>query len=156
MTVIIRDGKFCEDEWLAAGGAFIPLDHFDLETHERDPEVTGLDIPNSTDAAAIEGLLELVSAIRIPFPSFADGRGFSIAKRLRQMGYQGLLRANGHILADQYPLALRSGFDEIELPAPIAGRQPEKQWRDNITRVENNYQDRLSGRNSSARISEKA
>ncbi len=141
---------------MANGGAFISLDQFDLETHERDSEITGIDIPNSTDAESIEGLLELVSAIRIPFPSFADGRGFSIAKRLRQMGYEGLLRAKGHILADQYPLALRSGFDEIELLAPLAGRQPERQWRDSLTRVENNYQDRLSGRNSIARTAETA
>ena len=156
MTVIIKDGKFSEDEWIGSGGSFIPLEQFDLDTHERDKETTGLDIANSTDADEIVGLLGLVSAIRIPFPSFTDGRGFSLAKRLRQLGFEGLLRANGHVLADQYPLALRCGFDEVEMPAPQAGRQPEKQWRDSLTRVPANYLDRLTGRNSHAENSETA
>ena len=55
--------------------------------------------------------------IRVDFPSFADGRGFTIARRLRDMGYKGRLRARGHVIADQYAMARRSGFDEVEIDA---------------------------------------
>ena len=53
--------------------------------------------------------------IRIDFPTFADGRGFTIAKALRRAGYRGRLRAHGHVLSDQYAMARRSGFDEVEM-----------------------------------------
>jgi len=84
-----------------------------------------------------------IAAIRIAFPSFADGRGFSIAQKLRRMGFNGLIRAKGHVLADQYPLAIRSGFDEVEIPNEQAGRMPQSQWREALERTENNYLDRL-------------
>lgn len=67
--------------------------------------------------------------IRIAFASFSDGRGFTLARRLRQMGFAGRLRASGHVLADQYAMARRSGFDEVEIDAALAARQPEDQWR---------------------------
>ena len=72
----------------------------------------------------------------------ADGRGFSIARRLRAMGYTGRLRAAGPLIADQFRAAQRVGFDEIELPESLAGRQPEEQWR---PRPSLSYQDRLAG-----------
>lgn len=66
--------------------------------------------------------------IAIDFPAFSDGRGFSIARYLREMGYQGRLRAVGRLIADQYAMARRVGFDEVEVAADIAARQPEDQW----------------------------
>jgi phosphoadenosine phosphosulfate reductase len=38
-----------------------------------------------------------------PFPGFADGRGFTIAHRLRLMGYTGRLRAHGHVWPTSTP-----------------------------------------------------
>ncbi len=143
MPVIIRDGKFTEDGFIGSGGGFIQLDEFSLSVHHHDVAITGLDVPNDTQPQALAGLLNAVAAIRIPFSSHADGRGFSIARRLRQMGFGGLLRAQGHVLADQYPLALRSGFDEIEIYNDLAGRMPQSQWLDSFNRVSNNYLDRL-------------
>jgi phosphoadenosine phosphosulfate reductase len=55
-----------------------------------------------------------------PFPTFSDGRGFTLAARLRRMGFAGRLRAAGHVIADQYAMARRSGFDEVEIP-PAGG-----------------------------------
>jgi uncharacterized protein (DUF934 family) len=67
--------------------------------------------------------------IRIAFPAMTDGRGFSIARRLRAMGYAGRLRAAGPLIADQMIAARSVGFDEIEVPESVAARQPEAQWR---------------------------
>jgi len=79
------------------------------------------------------------------FPSSADGRGFTIAKRLRLMGYQGRLRAHGHVIADQYAMARRAGFDEVEIPDDLAARQPQNQWLARANWQEHNYQNRLRG-----------
>ncbi|MDQ1901041.1 DUF934 domain-containing protein [Paracoccus sp. WLY502] len=66
--------------------------------------------------------------IAIDFPAFNDGRGFSLARRLRELGYTGRLRAAGRLIADQYAMARRVGFDEVEVAPDIAARQPAEQW----------------------------
>jgi len=66
--------------------------------------------------------------IAIDFPTFSDGRGFSLARRLRELGYTGRLRAAGRLIADQYAMARRVGFDEVEVAPDIAARQPAEQW----------------------------
>ncbi len=84
--------------------------------------------------------------IRIGFPSFADGRGFTLARRLRAAGFRGRLRATGHVLADQYAMARRSGFDEVEIDSALAARQPEGQWRARADWTAHDYQHRLGRR----------
>jgi uncharacterized protein (DUF934 family) len=86
-----------------------------------------LDLGPGDDVAGLD--LDGVVLVRIAFPKFADGRGFTLARRLRAIGYSGRLRASGHVLADQYAMARRSGFDEVEIPAELAARQDESQWR---------------------------
>lgn len=66
--------------------------------------------------------------IAIDFPAFTDGRGFSLARRLRELGFRGRLRAAGRLIADQYAMARRVGFDEVEVAPDIAARQPAEQW----------------------------
>lgn len=143
MPVVIKDGNFIEDQFLVDGGGFTSLGKFGQDSFEATSDLVGLDVPNDTNPADLAGFIDHVQAIRIPFPTYADGRGFSIARALRQMGFKGLLRAHGPILADQYPMALRVGFDEIEVPAEHAGRQPQSQWRESMGRVKDNYQDRV-------------
>ena len=86
-----------------------------------------------------------VPLIRIDFPSFADGRGFTLAAELRRRGYRGRLRAKGHVIADQYAMARRSGFDEVEISADLATRQPEDQWLARANWRAHSYQNRLRG-----------
>ena len=103
-------------------------------------------VPDMTlepDAVADEVDFAGADLIAIRFPTSADGRGNSVAKRLRLLGYRGRLRASGHVLADQYPLALRCGFDEVEIDEALAERMPEAQWTEALGRVRANYQDRL-------------
>ena len=59
---------------------------------------------------------------------FSDGRGFTLARLIRLFGFVGQLRAKGCIIADQYAMARRFGFDEVEISAEMAARQPEEQW----------------------------
>ena len=54
-----------------------------------------------------------VERIDIHFPSFKDGRGFSLAARLRERGFEGELRAVGDLIPDQARLLKRAGFDRV-------------------------------------------
>lgn len=114
-------------------------------THLRRSDTGGhtVTVPSDTDVEALKDFLNQTVTIRIEFPSFADGRGFSLAKRLRLLGYKGRIRAAGHVLADQYANARRSGFDEVEISDELAKRQPETQWLAHANWAEHDYQSRL-------------
>jgi uncharacterized protein (DUF934 family) len=54
----------------------------------------------------------------VDFPKFADGRGYTIAYRLRKRaGYRGELRAIGDVLRDQLFYMHRAGFDAFAVRA---------------------------------------
>jgi len=133
--VLIRDDGFAPDDF----GNFVALDVLQAGVESPLP----LEIPNDIDPMLLVPLFPWISAIRIPFPSFADGRGFSLARRLRILGYTGRLRATGHVIADQYFHARRSGFDEVEIDELLARRQPEAQWLTRTDWDRPTYQDRL-------------
>jgi uncharacterized protein (DUF934 family) len=104
---------------------------------------TALDLASDTDPVGLD--FDGISMIRVDFPSFADGRGFTIARQLRLRGYTGRLRARGHMIADQYAMARRAGFDEVEINATLAQRQPETDWLARADWQSGDYQARLRG-----------
>jgi uncharacterized protein (DUF934 family) len=85
-------------------------------------------VPNDTDAAALASYFDKISLLAVDFPSSHDGRGFSLAQRLRRFGFDGELRAHGTVIADQFAHALACGFDAVEIDDALAARQPEDQW----------------------------
>ena len=101
------------------------------------------DLAPDVDIAAVEQQLDGVTAIRVAFPSFADGRGFTLAARLRRAGFGGRLRAAGHVIADQYAMARRAGFDEVEISDDLAERQPQDQWLSRADWQGHDYRARL-------------
>lgn len=109
-----------------------------------------LDLQPDADPSEVAERLDGVRMIRVHFPSSADGRGFTIASQLRLHGYIGRLRAFGHVLADQYAMARRSGFDEVEIGEDLAARQPEDQWLARADWQKHSYQNRLRGTRSAA------
>ena len=135
MGVIVTDTGFGPEHW-AEG--FAPLDGA--------ANLPGLDVPSDTDADDLLARIAGVQMIRIDFPSFADGRGFSLARLLRLNGYRGRLRARGHVIADQYAMARRAGFDEVEISDDLAARQPEPQWLARANWQDHDYQSRLKRR----------
>ncbi len=137
MSVLINDTGFHDEDW---AHGFTLLEQ--LAANDAAPAVA-VDVPSDADAGAFEGRLDGIDLIRIDFPSFADGRGFTIARNLRRMGFTGRLRAKGHVIADQYAMARRSGFDEIEIDDDLAARQPEDQWLRRARWQAHDYQGRL-------------
>jgi len=106
--------------------------------------ITALDLASEVDPTTLE-ISDQITMIRVDFPSFADGRGFTIARQLRLRGYTGRLRAKGHVIADQYAMARRAGFDEVEINASLAQRQPEPDWLARSDWQAADYQARLRG-----------
>ncbi len=136
MTVIVTDTGFGVDDWT---GGFAPIG--DAPANDN---ALGIDVPSDAAPADLEGLLA-APVLRIDFPSFADGRGFTLATLLRRAGYKGRLRAKGHVIADQYAMARRAGFDEVEISDDLAARQPEDQWRARADWAAHDYQAHLRG-----------
>ena len=114
-----------------------------FENDNITPNKTILEIKGSIDFSEIDFTSKQIDIIIINFATFADGRAFSLAKLLRTNGYEGILRAKGDILSDQYPLVIRCGFDEIEISQTHATRQPETQWSETFKQINNTYLDRL-------------
>ena len=137
MTIIVTDAGFAPDGW--AAGYLTP----DQMAANDDAEAVAVDLASDADLGDLNGHLKRIDLIRIDFPSFADGRGFTLARNLRLMGYRGRLRAKGHVIADQYAMARRSGFDEVEIDAALAARQPEEQWLRRADWRAHDYQARL-------------
>ena len=125
MSVIVTDDGFAVADW--ADGL-------------NEAEV--LDLPSDTQPEEV-ALSEGLKLVRIEFPSFSDGRGFTIARVLRRRGYSGKLRAFGHVISDQYAMARRSGFDEVEISDDLAARQPEGEWKFRADWRAHDYQSRL-------------
>ena len=77
----------------------------------------GVRVPSNTAPEEIAPFLDRVSLVAIEFPKFRDGRGFSIARTLRERyGFAGKIRAVGHILPDQHFFLVRCGFSEVAVP----------------------------------------
>ena len=63
--------------------------------------------------------LERVRLVEVDFPKFRDGRGFSTARILREMGYTGEIKATGDVLVDLVFFMRRCGFDSFAPDAPM-------------------------------------
>jgi uncharacterized protein (DUF934 family) len=131
--VIVSDTGFAPDDWT---GGFVPL--ADIAAHRG-----AVDQSNTDDPAALAPYLPSLTLIRIAFPAFSDGRAFTIARRLRGMGYAGRLRALGPVIADQWAMLRRTGFTEAEIPDDLAARQPWDQWQFRGDWRAHHYQARL-------------
>ena len=68
------------------------------------------------DPAAVADRLGRVARVEVNFPKFGDGRGYSIAKLLRERyGYKGELRAVGEVVRDHLYYMENAGFDAFLL-----------------------------------------
>ncbi|MFK7991199.1 MAG: DUF934 domain-containing protein [Sandaracinaceae bacterium] len=83
---------------------------------EPGPGRVGVVVPGGVDPAEVATKLDGVALIAIEFPKFTDGRGYSLARLLRdRYGYTGELRAVGHVLRDQLHYMARCGIDSFDL-----------------------------------------
>jgi len=86
-----------------------------------------------------------IGLIEIVFPKFRDGRGFTLARALRErFGYKGDIRATGHFIPDQFAALIACGFTSFATPedhtpaqfAAVTGaRQPGQLLRRSVFRA---------------------
>jgi len=81
-------------------------------------------ISGDADLEQVKPYLNDVNVIGVNFPAFADGRGYSLARLLKERyGFKGEIRAIGDVLIDQLYFMKRCGFDTFEIKD---GLNPEK------------------------------
>ncbi len=124
MPQLIKGGALVDDTWTllrdAAGidavptaNVIVPLSAWltaDQALLARDD--VGVWLAPADDPAQLAGDVRNLPVIAIDFPKFADGRGYSTARLLRErFGFTGELRAIGDIQRDQLYYLSQVGFD---------------------------------------------
>jgi len=130
MQNLINETEVLNNEWVlvesedalasANGNVLVPLDL--LEKAAKQPNLSiGLVLNGDADLEEIKDRLASTPVIAINFPAFADGRGYSLARLLKERyDYQGEIRAIGDVLIDQLHFMKRCGFDTYLLKEGLA------------------------------------
>jgi uncharacterized protein (DUF934 family) len=131
MPQLIKDGAIVDDRWTLlreatsladvprANAAIVPLALW-LPTREtlRARADIGVWLKPSDDPDLLAGDCAALPLIAIDFPQFTDGRGYSIARLLRERhGFSGELRAIGDVLRDQLSYLRQCGFNAFAVRA---------------------------------------
>lgn len=128
MPQLIKNNAVIEDNWQLLreleGGAAVPAGQVIVPLavwqEQRDALLArgdvGVWLDSDQEPSVIGPDLDALPVIAINFPVFADGRGYSYARLLREKySYTGELRAIGDVLRDQLLFMKRCGFDAYDL-----------------------------------------
>lgn len=129
MRNIIKDGLPVDDRWLllrpgedgtlpphdAGADVIVPLAYWLAGGGQRTGR-TAVWLAPDDDPARLAGHLDGLTLIAVDFPAFTDGRGYSLARLLRERySYAGELRAVGDIWHDHLQALWQVGFDTFEI-----------------------------------------
>lgn len=108
-------------------GAIVPLDVLIPALAEGAvPRPVGVLLPSNATIDKVLPVLAEVGVVAVEFPKFRDGRGFTIARALREKHlFAGDIRAVGHFLPDQFAMLVQCGFTSFVTPAG----HPTEQWK---------------------------
>ena len=130
--MIIRNRSVVNDPWLLlkpavdgsqpaiphAGDIIVPLALWRAQRPHLlvRPGRLGVWLDSHEDPADIAEDLRLFGVVAVNFPKFGDGRGYSIARLLRERyGWKGELRAIGDVFRDQLFFLSSCGFNAFAL-----------------------------------------
>lgn len=144
MATIIRNRVLVEDSWrlleagpllapgedgfvpdFPTGDIIVPLELWRLRGDELSarPGRLGLLLAAHDEPESIAPDLGHLSLVAVRFERFADGRGYSLARLLRERyHWRGELRAVGDVGRDQLLFLERAGFDCFELRSGVDAR----------------------------------
>jgi len=123
MAQLLKEGQVIDNSWttvledagdLPSGDILLPLQRWlqqdsNLSQHQGS---VGVWIDGNEEIESVAEQLVSAPVVAIRFPKFVDGRGFSVARLLRERyQYQGEIRAIGEIIRDQLYLLQRCGFN---------------------------------------------
>ncbi|MGK0500932.1 MAG: hypothetical protein ACJAYG_002586 [Oceanicoccus sp.] len=126
---LIKDGAVIIDDWqlisadtsdvaqLPSGPIIIPLSLWLVQRQQLAGRgQLGILLDSDQSPKLITDQLHEFSLIAIDFPAFADGRGFSYGRELREKHqFSGELRAVGQFMRDQLSYLKRCGFNAYAL-----------------------------------------
>lgn len=129
MPRIIKNGNVVEDTWvkveadtpamdLPEGDLLLPLQLWNESRTQLENQGYNLGLWLASDQLPedIQGDIPAIPVIAVDFPAFADGRGFSIGRLLRERyGFNNELRAIGAPIRDQLSYLKRCGFTAVQL-----------------------------------------
>ena len=117
-----------DEEALPSGGkllvGFVRL-QADWDAIAKHPALFGVRLSNTDKVEALQPYLSKIALVVLAFPSFTDGRAYSLARGLRLDGYRSELRAEGNILPDQLQFMKQIGFDSFL----VTDRFPLQAWQ---------------------------
>jgi len=122
---IIKDGAIVADETRhladdeAATGAVFTVSFARWQSEKENLKASGASLgvrlAGNDPVAAIAADLPHLALVVVEFPALADGRGFSIARLLRdRYGFTGEIRARGDFIRDQVYFLGRVGVNAFE------------------------------------------
>ncbi|MBM3344406.1 MAG: DUF934 domain-containing protein [Betaproteobacteria bacterium] len=128
MATLIKNKRIAPDSWQLlspavdgglselpqSGDWIVPLTLWQAKRAAHGGRI-GVLLENTDDPRVLAEDFDKLALIAVRFPKFTDGRGYSIARLLRRMGWQGELRAVGDVLRDQLFYMTRCGFDAFAL-----------------------------------------
>ena len=134
MTQIILDKQIAKDDWtlvaddaaLTDANEVINFSRWanaegaekDALVAKRDAGTLGIQLNAGDTADLLATESQGFALVNVEFPKFADGRGYSAARLLRERyGFTGQLRAVGDVLFDQLFYMMRCGFNAMAMRA---------------------------------------
>ena len=123
---LIKNGVEVDDIWafvpdeadLEPGGCFtVSLHRYlnSVDSLRARNDCVGVRLVPEDEPSLLADHLDHVRLVEISFPKYTDGRGYSQAQLLRRRyGFEGEIRAVGHVLRDQILYMHRSGFNAYE------------------------------------------
>lgn len=123
---LLKNGSIIADDWItlgpddprpASGDIVVPYAQLlkEWESLTDQDGRLGVIFTNIDRVEALTLFLPRLALIVLPFPSFTDGRAYSLARQIRETGYGRELRAAGNVLPDQVQFMLQVGFDSFEI-----------------------------------------
>ncbi|QSP93779.1 DUF934 domain-containing protein [Marinobacter salinisoli] len=128
--IVLHNGSIKQDDWVVVPRpeegeslnvpdqkALIPADLW-LAGYERyaGRADIGVWLDSHQEPESLGDKVNELPVIAVNFPKFTDGRGYSIARILRErLGFENELRAIGDVLLDQLQFMKRCGFNSYAL-----------------------------------------
>lgn len=117
-----EDGALPAVDAMPAGKVLVPFALWQAEraalVAAKAKDELGVWLAPDSEPADLVADFDAITLIGVDFPRFGDGRGYSIARLLRQRyGWTGELRAIGDVLRDQLLYMSRCGFDAFAVRA---------------------------------------
>lgn len=121
--------------------AIVPLRYWqEVHANKDHHQISGVWFESDGEPAAVADYIKHWQCIGIHFPGFMDGRGFSLARLLRERyDYQGELRAFGDIIADQLFFLARCGFDTFLINDARASSNMRQYFTDFTVSYQNHF-----------------